>query len=69
MKTLKATQDTGAEVITPAQMNAPFLYAEESGLALFQNRQSGRKFYMDKKDWVDLSLCVSDGWNLSSHGK
>ncbi|MDH3581924.1 MAG: hypothetical protein OEM91_15040 [Hyphomicrobiales bacterium] len=62
MKALKPTQDTNAEVITPAEKNAPFLYAEESGLALFQNRRTSRKFYMDKEDWVDLSLCVSDGW-------
>ncbi len=62
MKALKSTQNADAKMIAPAEMNTPFLYTEESGLALFLNRRTGRKFCIDKKDWVDLSLSVSDGW-------
>ena len=58
MKAPKTIQDSNDKSIIPADKNTPFLYAEESGLALFLNRRTGRKFCMDMEDWVDLSLSV-----------
>ena len=52
---------TGKTTVTQGQ-SPHFLYAEESGLALFQNRQTGRKFWIDQEHWNDLVECVRSGW-------
>lgn len=35
-----------------------FFFTEECGLALFQNKQTGKKFYMDKDCWNDLAADI-----------
>lgn len=45
---------------TPAKPR--FLFAAESGLALFENRQTGRRFWLDLEHWQDLAECVRSGW-------
>ena len=39
-----------------------FFYTEECGLALFLNRRTGKKFYMDKECWDDLAHCLNSSW-------
>ena len=39
-----------------------FLFAEESGLALFENRRTGRRFWLDLEHWQDIVDCVQSGW-------
>ena len=39
-----------------------FLFAEESGLALFENRHTGRRFWIDIEHWMDIVECVQSGW-------
>lgn len=39
-----------------------FLFAEESGLALFENRQTGRRFWLDCEHWNDIVECLQSGW-------
>ena len=41
---------------------SPFLFAEESGLALFKNQRSGKKFWIDHEHWQDLVSGLQSGW-------
>ncbi len=63
MDTLKSTQNAPAAMDLGPGQKAPFLYAEECGLALFFNRRNGRKFCLERENWEDLTLSLSSGWN------
>lgn len=45
-----------------------FLYTEECGLALFQNRATGRKFWVDLEHWNEVVECVRMGWTPKGTG-
>ncbi|MDQ2088294.1 hypothetical protein [Marimonas arenosa] len=53
--------------VTNANHDKPrFLFAEESGLALFENRHTGRRFWLDLEDWQDIVDCLRSGWSPDS---
>jgi len=42
--------------------DSPFLYAEECGLSLMKNHETGKKFYVEKGVWTELVSSVQGGW-------
>ncbi len=63
MNALKSTQDTATAMGLGTNQKTPFVYAEECGLVLLFNRRNGRKFYIDRENWEDLTLSLSSGWS------
>jgi hypothetical protein len=50
------------EVKAGADIDTPFFYAEETGLALFLHRGTGTKFWIDEPVWKDLVSSIKAGW-------
>ncbi len=63
MNALKSTQEAATAMSLGTNQKTPFIYAEECGLVLLFNRRNGRKFYIDRENWEDLTLSLSSGWS------
>ncbi|MEZ5841462.1 MAG: hypothetical protein R3D02_13880 [Hyphomicrobiales bacterium] len=51
-----------ANASAKAEVESPFFYAEECGLALFQNRRTGKQFCLDKDTLSEFVASLDAGW-------
>ena len=47
---------------TTTDSDHPFLFAEECGLALFKNRKTGKKLFLEKATWAEMVTSIRRGW-------